>query len=92
MMRRLITENIEALEQGEDYKTTERASKVDGVVATYTRDSVMAIPQRNEDESELRKTFGRELSALVFDASKKSPAQARAFFADAMRRFIEPYR
>lgn len=52
----------------------------------------MAIPRRNEDESELRKTFGRELSALVFEAAKQSPAKARSFFADAMRRFIEPYR
>jgi len=92
MMRRLINENIAALEDGRDYKTTERAKQIDGVVATYTRDSVMAIPLHNEDETELRKTFGRELSALVFDAAKQSPAQARAFFTDAMRRFIEPYR
>jgi nitrite reductase/ring-hydroxylating ferredoxin subunit len=92
MMRRLITENIEALEQGEDSKTIERAKQVDGVVATYTRDSVMAIPQRSEDESELRKAFGHELSALVFDAAKQSPTQARAFFSDAMKRFIAPYR
>jgi hypothetical protein len=92
MMRRLITENIAALEDGRDYKTTERATRVDGVVATYTRDSVMAIPQRDEDETELRKSFGRELSTLVFDAAKQSPTQARSFFADAIRRFIEPYR
>ena len=92
MMRRLITENIEALEDGEDYKTTECASQIDGAVATYTRDSVMAIPQRYEDETELRQTFGRELSTLVFEAAKQSPAQAGDFFTDAMKRFIEPYR
>jgi len=92
MMRRLITENIAALEDGGDYKTTERADRVDGSVATYTRDSVMAIPQRSEDESELRQNFGRELSTLVFEAAKQSPTQARDFFAAAMKRFIEPYR
>jgi hypothetical protein len=42
-LRRLITENIDALQNGEDFRTIEQADKIDGIVATYTRDSVMTI-------------------------------------------------
>ena len=92
MMRRLITENIDALEAGEDYRTIERAHKIEGVLSTYTRDSVMAISEREDDESELRREFGERVSALVFEAAAKNHEQAREFFAGELARFIEPYR
>jgi len=92
MMRRLITENIDALAGGEDYKTIERARKTAGVLATYTRDSVMKVTPRDDDETELRREFGRRISALVLDAAGMEHDQARAFFADELARFIEPYR
>ena len=51
MMRRLITENIESLVEGEGVKTIENAEKVDDVLTTYTRDTVMSIKQTESDES-----------------------------------------
>jgi nitrite reductase/ring-hydroxylating ferredoxin subunit len=92
MMRRLITENIEALENGDSFKTIERADRVDGVVATYTRDSVMTIAQRDEDETELRQTLGREIATLVFAAAKKPLQLAGDFFAQELERLLERYR
>ncbi|MCP4767478.1 MAG: hypothetical protein GY875_14530 [Gammaproteobacteria bacterium] len=91
MMRRLITENIDALADGEDYKTIERARKIAGVLATYTRDSVMKITPRDDDETELRREFGSRISALVLDAADMEHDQARAFFTDELARFIEPW-
>jgi nitrite reductase/ring-hydroxylating ferredoxin subunit len=92
MMRRLITENIDALADGEDYRTIERAQKTEGVLATYTRDSVMTVPQRDDDETELRREFGNRVSALVFEAASKAHDRARDYFSGELARFIEPYR
>jgi len=92
MMRRLITENIQALENGEDFKTIEQADRIDGVVATYTRDSVMTIAQRDEDETELRQSLAREIAALVFAAAKKPLRLADDFFARKLERLLERYR
>ena len=92
MMRRLITENIDALADGEDYRTIERAQKTEGVLATYTRDSVMTVPQRDDDETELRREFGNRVSALVFEAASKAHDCARDYFSGELARFIEPYR
>jgi nitrite reductase/ring-hydroxylating ferredoxin subunit len=92
MMRRLITENIEALENGGSYKTIEQADRVDGVLSTYTRDSVMTIPQRNDDETELRQSLGGEIAALVFAAAKKPLQLAGDFFAKELERLLERYR
>ncbi len=92
MMRRLITENIDALATGGDFKTIETADKIDNVLATYTRDSVMAIPSNEDDETVLRKTFGAEISALVFAAAKLPLAEAAQFFSDRLERFLQPYR
>lgn len=87
MLRRLITENIDALANGDAYKTIELAHKVDGVLATYTRDSVMQIPPC-EDETELRREFGREISAMVFAAAKKPWREARDYFAERLTEFV----
>jgi nitrite reductase/ring-hydroxylating ferredoxin subunit len=92
MMRRLITENINALENGEEYKTIERARKTKGVLSTYTRDSVMTVATREGDETALRREFGDRISALVFDAASLEHDRARQFFSDELARFIEPYR
>ncbi len=92
MLRRLITENIEALENAEACTTIERAATVDEVLATYTRDSVMTIAQRDDDETELRQTFGREVAALVFAAATRPLGSARDFFAEELTRFTSPYR
>jgi hypothetical protein len=88
MMRRLITENIDALEDGGDYRTIERARKTGGVLATYTRDSVMTVPEREDDETELRREFGKRISALVFDAAEREHSQAREFFSAELSRLI----
>jgi len=88
MMRRLITENIDALANGESCKTVERADKVDGVLATYTRDSVMTIPQRDDDETALRQEFGREISTMVFAAANQPWTQSREYFAERLAEFI----
>jgi nitrite reductase/ring-hydroxylating ferredoxin subunit len=92
MMRRLITENIDALQNGEDFKTIECADKVDGVLATYTRDSVMTIPQQESDETSVKQLFGKEISALVFEAAKLSLGNAKDFFAEQLAIFTRPYR
>ena len=92
MLRRLISENIDALENAEACTTIERAATVDGVLATYTRDSVMTIAQRDDDETELRQTFAREVAALVFAAAGKPLGSARDFFAEKLARFTSPYR
>ena len=92
MMRRLITENIDALQNGEGFKTIEQADKIDGIVATYTRDSVMTIAQRDSDETEFRQTLGREIAALVFAAAKKPLKLADDFFARELKRLLERYR
>lgn len=88
MMRRLITENIDALTNGESCKTIELADKVDGVLATYTRDSVMAIPQRDDDETALRQEFGREISKMVFAAANTPWTRAREYFAERLAEYI----
>jgi len=92
MMRRLISENIEALERGDSYKTIERADKVEGVIATYTRDSVMTISQHDIDETELRKKLGSAIAELVFAAAKKPLRGASSFFSQELRRLLERYR
>jgi len=92
MMRRLITENIDALAGGDDYITIEGAAKIDGVLATYTRDSVMRIPLGDEDETALRQEFGAAISALVFAAAKQSLQRSREFFTTRLAQFIGPYR
>jgi nitrite reductase/ring-hydroxylating ferredoxin subunit len=92
MMRRLITENIDALTDGDDYITIEGAAKIDGVLATYTRDSVMRIPPGDEGETALRQEFGVAISALVFAAAKQSLQHSREFFTTRLAQFIEAYR
>ena len=92
MMRRLISENIDALAAGRDYTTIERAEQVDGIVPTYTRDTVMRIPPREEDESELMRTFGKAVSGLVFDAAKRPIASNREAFSAALDEFLAAYR
>lgn len=92
MMRRLITENIDALQNGEGFKTIEQADKIDGIVATCTRDSVMTIAQRDTDETELRQSLAHEIAALVFAAAKKPLKLADDFFARELKRLLERYR
>ena len=92
MLRRLITENIDALAAGEDYKTIERAARIDGVVPTYTRDSVMRVPKTDEDDRALMKTFGKQVSQLVFDAAEHPVGSNRDHFSKELQAFLEPYR
>ena len=92
MMRRLITRNIDALAAGEDYTTIERAEQVDGVVPTYTRDSVMHRPPVDTDETELMRHFGKSVSALVFDAAKRPWRENRAWFGEQLVKFLKSSR
>ena len=92
MMRRLISENIAALAEGRDYTTIERAEQVDGVVPTYTRDTVMRMPPRDADEDELMRSFGKALAALVFEAAKQPVATCRDYFSSGLDEFLAAYR
>jgi nitrite reductase/ring-hydroxylating ferredoxin subunit len=91
MMRRLITENIDAVKAGESFKTIETAGQVDGQVSTYTRDTVMNIPARTDDESSLMKTFGQSISSLVFDAATYPPDKAKQAFSKGLNTFLKDH-
>ncbi|MFK7944772.1 MAG: Rieske 2Fe-2S domain-containing protein [Paracoccaceae bacterium] len=65
MLRRIIKQNIEAVRDGSAFKAPEQATKVDGYVPTYTRDTVVVRPQTDKDESDLLKAFGERVWALT---------------------------
>jgi len=81
MMRKIIRENIRALDAGDDYVTLERAVKVDGVVPTYTQDSVVTISPRDDDRTFMRE-IGHRVNDVVFDgANLPDDAREREFTA-----------
>ena len=75
MMRKLIRDNIAAVREGGDGVTVDRAKRVDGLVPTYTQDTVMTIPAPSGDRAMMRKVGG-EVSRLVL-AGADLPADRR---------------
>ena len=75
MMRKLIRDNIAAVREGGDGVTVDRGKRVDGVVPTYTQDTVMTIPAPSGDRAMMR-AVGGEVSRLVL-AGDNLPADRR---------------
>ena len=75
MMRKLIRDNIAAVREGGDGVTVDRAKRVDGVVPTYTQDTVMTLPAPSGDRAMMRE-IGGEVSRLVL-AGTDLPADRR---------------
>ena len=88
MLRRLIRESIGAVRDGGDYTTLERAPRVDGVVPTFTQDTVMSFPTpRGEDRAMLREA-GRQIWQAVLDSTSRPEAQREDCVAARAREFV----
>lgn len=78
MMRRLVRDGIRAVRDGNSYTSLPR--KVDGVVPTFTQDSVITRPpvQGLDDEKVLRE-YGKRFAPIVIDSAASDPAERRAY-------------
>ena len=87
LMRRIIRENIRALAAGEDFVTLERAKKVAGVVPTYTQDTVLTIPPKDDDRALMREV-GRQVNDVVFEGADRPDADRERDFAARLKEIV----
>ena len=87
MMRKIIRENIRALAAGEDYVTLERAKKVDGVVPTYTQDTVATIRPTNDDRA-LMRDVGKQVNEVVSASADYSDTDRERVFAEQLQGIV----
>lgn len=87
MMRKLIRDNIAAVREGGDGVTVDRAKRVDGVVPTYTQDTVMTIPAPSGDRAMMRKVGG-EVSRLVLAGADLLADRREAAFKEKLAALV----
>ena len=87
LMRRIIRENIRAVAAGEDFLTLERAKKVAGVVPTYTQDTVLTIPPKDDDRALMREV-GRQVNDVVFEGADRPDADRERDFAARLKEIV----
>lgn len=91
MMRKIIRENIQAVAEGKDFVSVDRSPKVDGVVPTYTQDTVMTIPPANGDDRNMMREIGDKVSRLVFESANLSRADRETAFAENLTSVVRTY-
>lgn len=91
MMRKIIRENIEAVRDGRDYVSLDRSPRVDGVVPTYTQDTVMTIPPRNGDDRNMMREVGDGVSQLVFESAGVPASRREAVFKEKLAAVVTRY-
>lgn len=91
MLRRIIRENIRAVRDGKDYVAIERIEKVDGIVPTYTQDTVVTIPQTNEDDRALMREVRDKVAKIVFDTAGIAEGERTGVFAGRLAEMMKDY-
>ena len=91
MMQKILRENIQAVAEGKDFVSVDRSPKVDGVVPTYTQDTVMTIPPANGDDRNMMREIGDKVSRLVFESANLSRADRETAFAENLTSVVRTY-
>lgn len=91
MMRAIIRENMHAVRDGEDFITLEHADKVDGIVPTYTQDTVVKIPPNGGDDRALMRKIGRKVSDIVLESARFAEPVREARFAHALAEMMKTF-
>ena len=91
MMRKIIRDNIQAVCDGSNYVSIDRIPRVDGVVPTYTQDTVMKIPQRNGDDRAVMREVGDEVSQLIFNSADVPDSVREASFEEKLAAVVTQY-
>ena len=92
MLRRLIRENIAAVRGGGDYTTLERAPQVDGVVPTFTQDTVMSVPTPHGEDRVMLREAGRQIWQAVLESTSRPEAQREGHVANRAREIVAAHR
>ena len=91
MLRKVIRENIRAVRDGKDYIAMERVEKVDGIVPTYTQDTVVTIPPTNADDRALMRGVRDKVAQIVYDSRAVAEGERHAFFAGRLAEMMKDY-
>ena len=91
MLRKIIRENIQAVRDGRDFLSIDRTATVDGVVPTYTRDTVVSVPPKNGDDRVMMREIGDKVAQLVFETAKLAPSDRTAAFSEKLEAVVQSY-
>ena len=91
MLRKIIRDNIQAVRDGNEFVSVDRSSKVDGVVPTYTQDTVVTIPPKNGDDRSMMREVGDKVSRLVFDSANLADPDRETAFAEKLAAVVQSY-
>jgi hypothetical protein len=91
MLRRIIRENIHAVRDGEDFISVDRSPRVDGVVPTYTQDTVVTLPPAKGDDRAMMREVGDKVSQLVFDGANLPALDRDSEFGEKLASVVRTY-
>lgn len=87
MMRRLIKEGIHAVRDGEPF--TSLPKKVNGVVPTFTQDSIVERPPlEGLDDREAIREYGKRFAQIVLDSAQVDPRSRRSHLQDRLEKLL----
>ncbi|MDA0262368.1 MAG: Rieske 2Fe-2S domain-containing protein [Proteobacteria bacterium] len=91
MMRKIIRENIQAVRDGKEYVSVDRSPRINGVVPTYTQDTVVTIPPQNGEDRVMMREIGDKVTQLIFAGAKLEAADRATRFNQELAAIVQSY-